>query len=72
MIATGANAQKTHRLHLLVQFVLLHGRETVEAWYRLPDLERFYTWQEWLPFLDAFRNFLRSGQYCPAAHWRTD
>jgi hypothetical protein len=29
-----------------MQKVLLKGRENVEVWYRLPNPERFYTWQE--------------------------
>ena len=53
VIAAGTNAQKKHLLHLLVQKVLLNGRDTVEVWYRLPNPERFYTWQEWLPGVDS-------------------
>jgi len=55
VIASGTNAQKKHLLHLLVQKVLLKGRATVEVWYRLPNPERFYTWQEWLPLMGVVR-----------------
>ncbi|MFQ5479352.1 MAG: recombinase family protein [Candidatus Binatia bacterium] len=55
VIDAGTAAQKKHLLHLLVQKVLLKGRETVEVWYRLPNPERFYTWQEWLPSMVVVR-----------------
>jgi site-specific DNA recombinase len=53
VFAEGENPKKKHLLQQLVKKVLIHGRDTIEIWYCLPNSQRFANSNIWLPGQDS-------------------
>jgi site-specific DNA recombinase len=53
VFAEGENPKKKHLLQQLVKKVLIHGRDTIEVWYCLPNAQRFANSNIWLPGQDS-------------------
>jgi site-specific DNA recombinase len=49
VIAEGTNPQRKHLVQRLVSKVLVHDKEKVEVWYKLPDSQGFENRNNWLP-----------------------
>jgi len=49
VMAQGTNPQKKRLEQRLVKKVLVHDKQKVEVWYRLPSPERFENRNNWLP-----------------------
>ena len=55
-MAEAPNPQKKHPLQRLVKKVLVHDRQTVEVWYRLPHPQLIEYWDNWLPESNPLHN----------------
>jgi hypothetical protein len=49
VMAEGTNPQRKHLVQRLVGRVLVHDKEKVEVWYKLPDSHGFENRNNWLP-----------------------
>jgi hypothetical protein len=68
VMSEGPNPKKKHLLHQLVKKVLIHGRDTIEIWYALPNAQRFANSNIWLPKCNSLRT--RPGSVEPEIWFR--